>query len=380
MADGLLARYLADLAKVRKQAEATPELSLREPLLQLTRELANATGRQGLVIAPEADAEEAGQPDIFLKDGPRLVGFVETKAPGTDLGKWLRTTVQGRRYRESLPNWIATDYYRFVFVRDGSEVDHVEVADPHGVPQLTEAATEDELKAAFSSFFAYSPPVIRSPQRLALELSRRARLLRDGIEGVLRAESEDGSLRGVLAFYRETLMSDLDEEAFADTWAQTIAYGLFLARLREDDGDFTLARAIEDIPQSVPFLRSAVRLLTEEDVLPRTITNLVEDLVALLDNTKIEPIKKEIEAGGLERDLVVYFYERFLQQYDAGERKKRGVYYTKSLKRNSAWPAGWRTTESSSSTLRWAPGRFYSVQRRRLSTPRPIEVPPRSAS
>jgi predicted helicase len=37
---------------------------------------------------------------------------------------------------------------------------------------------------------------------------------------------------------------------------------------------------------------------------------------------------REIAAGGLERDLVVYFYERFLERYDAGERKRRGVYYT----------------------------------------------------
>lgn len=50
--------------------------------------------------------------------------------------------------------------------------------------------------------------------------------------------------------------------------------------------------------------------------------------MAVLDNTKIDPIRKEIDAGGLERDLVLYFYEQFLEQYDAGERKKRGVYYT----------------------------------------------------
>jgi phage repressor protein C with HTH and peptisase S24 domain len=323
-----LAGYLLKLAKLRKQVEATPELSLREPLLALVRELAQAAGRSQLLIAPEADAGQAGQPDIFVKDGPRLVGFIETKAPGTDLGKWLRQTKQGRRYRESLPNWVATDYYRFVFVRDGTEVTHLEIADPTGAAQSFEPDSCEQLQQQFTSFFAYAPPFIRSPKRLALELSRRARLLRDGIEGVLHAEPENGRLRSVHAFYRQTLMSDLDEESFADTFAQTIAYGLFLARLRESEGAFTLNSATAAIPESVPFLRSAVRLLTDEDVLPGPVKAVLADLLAMLDNTNIDNIRKEVAAGGLEHDLVVYFYERFLEQYDAGERKKRGVYYT----------------------------------------------------
>jgi hypothetical protein len=323
-----LTAYLNDVAALRRQTEATPELSLREPLLRLIREIAAAAGRPNLLIAPEAAAQEAGQPDVFVKDGPRLVGFVETKAPGTDVAKWLRTAAQGKRYRESLPNWVVTDYYRFLFIREGDVVTGIEIGDPSDLPQLTPMADGDQLETAFGGFLGYTAPVIRSPQRLALELARRARLLRDGIAGVLRTETEIGQLRDVLAFYRSTLMSDLDEEGFADTFAQTVAYGLFLARLRAEGDEFTLDRALEAMPQSVPFLRSAVRLLTEIDVLPSAISNLIEDLVALLDNTKVDALRDEIAGGGLERDLVVYFYERFLDKYDAGERKRRGVYYT----------------------------------------------------
>lgn len=322
-----LERYLADLARLRAQAESTPELSLREPLLVLVRDIAARVGRTGLLIAPEADAERAGQPDVFIKSGPRLVGFIETKAPGADIGAWLHSSDQARRYRDSLPNWIATDYYRFVTIRDGLVEDSFDLPEPSAAPQLLPPATQDELEAFVARFLAYSPPVIRSPRRLALELARRARLLRDGIAGVL-ATTETGDLRGVYDFYRDTLISDLDLDSFSDTFAQTIAYGLFLARLRDDGENFTLARAIDDLPQSVPFLQSAMRLLTEADVLPKAITNLVEDLVSLLDNTDVRAIRTEIEAGGLEHDLVIYFYERFLEQYDAGERRRRGVYYT----------------------------------------------------
>jgi predicted helicase len=328
VADGPATNYLRQLARLRRQAEATPELTLREPLLSLLRALAANSGRPRLLVAPEAAAEKAGQPDIFVKDEPRLVGFVETKAPGTDIGRWLTTSKQGRRYREFLPNWVVTDYYRFILVRDGERVGQLELGDPDGTPQLIAPASEAELAATFGSFFAYTPPILRSPQRLALELARRARLLRDGLDGFLDDPQEGERLREVLAFYRDALMNDLDEKSFADTFAQTIAYGLFLARLRAENGQFTLSRAIESLPISVPFLQSAVRLLSEREMLPAPITNLLEDLVAVLDNTRIDAIRAEIAAGGLERDLVVYFYERFLEQYDAGERRRRGVYYT----------------------------------------------------
>jgi len=241
--------YLKDLAQIRRQAESTPELSLREPLTALIRKVAEEVGRQKLLVAPEADAEEAGQPDIFIKDDSRLVGFVETKRPDEDLDKWLRTDKQAKRYIASLPNWVLTDYYRFIFIREESIVGRASVEDPGA------------LTAAFSAFLAYAPPAIRSPKRLAQELARRARLLRDGLLSLLRREPEDGPLRQVHSFYRRSLMDDLDEEGFADTFAQTIVYGLFLARLGTDSKEFTRQSAVGAIPQSIPFLRSAVRLL-----------------------------------------------------------------------------------------------------------------------
>lgn len=144
-----------------------------------------------------------------------------------------------------------------VFIRDGEALEQLQLADPGGATLLPPNSA-DEIQAAFINFLSYAPPIIRSPRRLAVELARRARLLRDGIGGGrCKPSRKGGTLRGALSFYRETLVSDLDDEGFADTFAQTIAYGLFLARLREEGDEFTLASAIEAVPQSVPFLRSA---------------------------------------------------------------------------------------------------------------------------
>ena len=45
-------------------------------------------------------------------------------------------------------------------------------------------------------------------------------------------------------------------EEFADIYAETIAYGLFAARLHDDTPDtFTRAEALDLLPKSNPFLR-----------------------------------------------------------------------------------------------------------------------------
>jgi hypothetical protein len=332
MTDQAAERYLRQLRVLRRQIESTPELSLREPLLELLRGYGRDMGRHNLIVAPEASAGSIGQPDIFVKDGPRLIGFVETKAPDVALTRLLKTSDQLKGYSKSLPNWVLTDYYRFIFIENG---------EPDRTIDIREAP--DDLRSRFGVFFDSVPRNIRSASRLAEEMARRARLLRDGLLGALRSEPEGGQLRITLDFYRKHLMDDLSEEGFADTFAQTAVYGMFLGWLRWSEeqsahgeasggqpSSFSRQLAVSEIPPTVPFLRSSMRLLTSEEILPAPVSRLLDDLAALFDNTVAEPIRRETSTIGLSdgHDPTLYFYERFLEKYDAGERQKRGVYYT----------------------------------------------------
>jgi Type ISP C-terminal specificity domain/N-6 DNA Methylase len=326
--------YLRRLDQLRRQSESTPELSLREPLLRLIRLYGASAGRHGLIVAPEASAGDVGQPDIYVKDGPRLIGFAETKAPGSPLAKLLRSSAQLRSYSQSLANWVLTDYYVFIFIENGEVGSVIDVREDPG-----------DLRARFGVFFDSAPRNIRSASRLAEEMARRARLLRDGLLGALRREPPGGQLRITLDFYRKHLMDDLSEQGFADTFAQTAVYGMFLGWLRWSEqasaapaaarpararASFSRRLAVSEIPRSVPFLRSSMSLLTSEEILPPPVTRLLDDLAALFDNTAAGPILRETSAAGLSQghDPTLYFYERFLEKYDAGERQKRGVYYT----------------------------------------------------
>ena len=335
MTDQAIDQYLRQLGRLRRQPESTPELSLREPLLELVRTFGASLGRHGLIVAPEASAGAIGQPDIYIKDGPRLIGFVETKAPGAALTKLLKTSSQLKGYSGSLPNWVLTDYYVFIFIENGEVGRAIDIRE-----------APDDLRTRFGLFLDNVPRNIRSASRLAEEMARRARLLRDGLLGALRAEQAGGQLRITLDFYRKHLMDDLSEEGFADTFAQTAVYGMFLGWLRWSEeraalagrggaaaaqwSTFSRQLAVSEIPVTVPFLRSSMRLLTSEEILPPSVARLLDDLAALFDNTLADPIRRETSSVGLDRghDPTLYFYERFLEKYDAGERQRRGVYYT----------------------------------------------------
>lgn len=74
-------------------------------------------------------------------------------------------------------------------------------------------------------------PSVRTAKELARLLADLTRSLRDLIIEGLEDERERGWLHHWLAAFRETLLPELEEAQFADVFAQTLAYGLFAARV-----------------------------------------------------------------------------------------------------------------------------------------------------
>ncbi|MDR1901991.1 MAG: hypothetical protein LBQ88_06910 [Treponema sp.] len=88
-------------------------------------------------------------------------------------------------------------------------------------------------------------------------MAGKAKLLAAIIEQALKEKnSENDSLSGQLEAFRKILIHDLSPVTFADIYAQTLAYGLFAARMNDHRTDtFNRGRAAALIPQSNPFLR-----------------------------------------------------------------------------------------------------------------------------
>lgn len=124
------------------------------------------------------------------------------------------------------------------------------------------------------------------------------------------------------------LIHDLTEESFADLYAQTIAYGMFAARLYDKTPeDFSRQEAASLIPSSNPFLRKIFQSIAGYDLDSR-IAWIVDDLAKAFAVTDMDKIMGRYQQNSLHQDPLIHFYEDFLAAYNPALRKSCGVYYT----------------------------------------------------
>ena len=90
-------------------------------------------------------------------------------------------------------------------------------------------------------------------------MAGKAKLLATVIEKALTSDEQseaDSALREQIQAFKSILIYEIEPRQFADIYAQTIAYGMFVARLHGETLDnFTRQEAAQLIPQSNPFLR-----------------------------------------------------------------------------------------------------------------------------
>ncbi len=115
---------------------------------------------------------------------------------------------------------------------------------------------------------------------------------------------------------------------FADIYAQTLAYGMFAARLCDSDAEnFSRHKAAELIPKSNPFLRKLFQYIAGYDIDER-IRPVVDNLADLFRAADLKEIMQNFGAASQQNDPVIHFYETFLAEYDPKLRKSRGVWFT----------------------------------------------------
>ena len=77
-----------------------------------------------------------------------------------------------------------------------------------------------------SAFTLRHREVITTARELSVRLAELARTIRDRIQTAIVIETQRGPLNKLMEAFRTALIHDLDEDGFADMYAQTIAYGL----------------------------------------------------------------------------------------------------------------------------------------------------------
>jgi hypothetical protein len=291
-----------------------------------------------VVATNEPKRIECGAPDLVItrKKDTLLLGHVEAKDIGISLNE-AKKSDQLKRYLPALSNLLLTDYLDFRWFVNGAERDRFRLAEakPNGdlIPDL---AVCNHAEKVLKEFLARDPVRIEGAEELAHRLARLTHLIRDSIAAAFQTGNASEVLRDWRAVFAQTLLPELADEGkeaeFADMFAQTLAYGLFSARVMSGSSrQFTLAEAAKQIPKTNPFLRDFFELITGPKLDDEPFVGFVQDLITVLECANMAMILEDFGKGivqGRRRDPVIHFYETFLSAYDPRLRELRGVYYT----------------------------------------------------
>ncbi|WP_404862916.1 type ISP restriction/modification enzyme [Georhizobium sp. MAB10] len=174
---------------------------------------------------------------------------------------------------------------------------------------------------------------IRTAKDLAVRLAALASEIRARVNELLGAETDAGQMRTMLAAFRKNLIQDLDDDGFADMFAQTIAYGMLAARISRPGGLLVADNLADMVPKTNPFLKelfeSFLKLGGRDKRQGMDFDELgVRDVVDMLNNAKMEAVLRDFGDRNPKEDPVIHFYELFLKEYDPQKRMQRGVFYT----------------------------------------------------
>ncbi|WP_219993532.1 type ISP restriction/modification enzyme [Asticcacaulis tiandongensis] len=178
-------------------------------------------------------------------------------------------------------------------------------------------------------FIAQRPQTITSPKVLAEKMAGKAALIKDILNNTLKEDRDARTeLSSQFQAFREHLIHDITPEDFADIYAETIAYGMFAARLHDTTLDtFTRHEALDLLPKSNPFLRSLFGYIAGPD-LDERIRWIIDDLANVFQAANVQKIMTGFGELTGRSDPFIHFYETFLAAYNPAKRKARGVWYT----------------------------------------------------
>lgn len=309
------------------------EHSYRPMLQQLLSEMLPT-----FVVTNEPARIECGAPDFIISSSKTNtpVFYVEAKdIDDRDLDGRKENKEQFTRYKKSLDYIIFTDYLDFHLYENGEWVKNVRLAEVQGDNIVLCKEDLEDFIALVNHIASTKPSKITSAKRLAIQMAAKARILASTINNAFCLAEEDcksaeknKQLQGQLDAFRKVLINDLTPQGFADIYAQTVAYGMFAARLHDNTPDnFSRQEAANLIPKTNPFLRNIFQQIAGYD-LDERIAWIVDDLINVFLATDVQKVMKNYSQKGIHRDLMIHFYEDFLKAYNPSLRKLKGVWYT----------------------------------------------------
>jgi N-6 DNA Methylase len=316
--------YLESISRDYKSGVAT-ESSYYSALKHLVQAFANrANFNTQIIIAPKKT--ENGLPDLILRRD-LTVGHIEAKDIPFRLAD-VEKTDQIKKYLKAFPNLVLTDFFTFWLYRNGKKIDSATLADKSRLlrEQIIPRATGlNEVQRLFNLFCSFLPIPAINAEQLARQLAIKAKQL--SVIVFDEIVSKNLFFEEVYRMLKEHLIASLTHQTFADVYSQTLAYGLFAAKIEAANKNFERANAYDYLPTNMPLLTRLFYIMQD----PNAIVSLkwvLDDIVNVLNSTDIKSILTDFHAKTWSDDPVAHFYETFLSAYDPKLRKDRGVYST----------------------------------------------------
>ena len=275
--------------------------------------------------------KDNNKPDFVIAKNQVPVLYIETKNIGISLDKTEKTDQMARYF--GYANLVLTDYLEFRFYRDGEYYhDPIVIGQYDKTNRSITPAPEafQLLQDTLLDFISSHREPIKKGEYLAKIMGGKARRIRDNALQSFQ-DKKAGDLDKVYQSIKKALVHNLDISSFADMYAQTLVYGLFVARFHDDTPeDFSRSEARDLIPASNPFLRHFFDHIAGPEFDNR-IRYIVDELCEVFQHADVAKLMghyydKASLSDGV--DPVIHFYEDFLKEYDSTLRQKMGAYYT----------------------------------------------------
>ena len=287
-------------------------------------------------IDHDAKAKQGNKPDFVVLNHNVPILYIEAKDIGVSLDKTEKSEQMARYY--GYANLVLTDYVEFRFFRNGKRYEEpIKIAN-YDIKRRTLASIPESYEHVAKTLVDFSQThkePIRSGEHLSKIMGGKAQRIRDNVKQYLSNKSEkNAEITHVYETIKKLLVHDLTQESFADMYAQTLVYGLFVARYHDETSEnFSRQKARDLIPKSNPLLRHFFDHIVGPDF-DKRLEYIVNELCEVFSHANVQALMIQYFQNDLwgktheGPDPVIHFYEDFLKEYDPGLRKKLGAFYT----------------------------------------------------
>ncbi|MCI0465891.1 MAG: N-6 DNA methylase [Beijerinckiaceae bacterium] len=339
--------YAHRIRGLRRAGPSNLEQALAPAFQRLLESLLPHISANELLVVPEFATPGVGRPDIAVKRaGQPARAFIELKAPTKpgDPARY-RDAHDRRQFArfQSLPIWAISNFSSLRVFQRGDLIASTEIVPDAALdPDTADAKAERLIRkgdsaglvSALTPLALADPPPANDAKELAANLAHAARLVRSIVEDRLAELTEAGvasaPLLDVRHEFREVLYAHPEaagydarrfDPLFAAAFAQTLAFGLLLAR--EASEQSVDHEAWRHMPPEHALMRATLRVLSQEEI----VRDAGVGFDVMLDTVNsFDPAILARKPG--KPDPILYFYEDFLQVFDPVARERYGVYYT----------------------------------------------------